>query len=229
MKNCNHTWISLVTVVDDDGEAIAEGRSIMPLLAKVSSAPGQQNLQVQSDKDRGRSLVAPNEMSTFDIESLPTEVIRTRGGVQVAQYPGLVVNGNTVATTLFADRASAESSLALGCVALFARTEKKELRGQVRWLPSLEQSRIKLSGTVSAKDLENALVHLLARIAFVESEPPIRSQEEFDKRRSDRGRRIAEATQEVATWLTAMADQMFEVRKSLESFGSGGRHQRCRR
>ncbi|TWT53471.1 ATP-dependent RNA helicase HrpB [Rubripirellula amarantea] len=215
----------LVTVVDDEGEAIAEGRSITPLAAKVlktSSETSSTTAEPVSDVD-GEPW-SRSKMTTFDIDELPPEVVRTRGGVQVAQYPGFIIDGDSVATTLFPDRSSAETSLGLGCVTLFANAEKKELRGQVRWLPALEQARIKLSGTVSAKDLENALVHLLARIAFVESQPPVRTQAEFDRRRSERGRRIAEATQEVASWLTATADQMFEVRKALESFSGDGRY-----
>jgi ATP-dependent helicase HrpA len=106
---------------------------------------------------------------------------------------------------------------------LFSRTEKKELRGQVRWLPSLQQAKIKLSGIVPSKDLEDRLQRLLARIAFVENQPDIRSQTEFDLRSNQRSRRIAEATQEVATWLDSLAEAYFETRSELEEFAGNQR------
>ncbi len=207
-------WVS---VVDDDGQIVAEGRDVQPLLRQLgqtSTAP------ISDDSDESWSR---ESMKNFDIDDLPREVIRTRGGVQVAQYPGLVNLGDAVSTRLFSDQASAETALRQGVVRLYAITERKELRGQVRWLPSLEPSKIKLSGIVSASQLEHALIDLMARIAFVEGEKVIRTQKDFESRRADRGARIAKAAQEVAGWLGDLADSYFAVRRSLESIRSGGR------
>ena len=218
----------LITVVDDEGQAVAEGRSIEPLAkqlrtsATASSATDTadtDDANVDSEEDWSRQ-----SMTGFDIDDLPTEVVRMRGGVQVAQYPGFSVSVDNVSTKLFPDAASAEQSIRLGCTSLFAMTEKKELRGQVRWLPALEQAKIKLSGIVSSKDLEGSLTRLLARIAFVENQPVVRTAAEFDRRRGERAQRIAEATQEVATWLGSLADAYFEVRKDVESFRRNQRY-----
>jgi len=172
----------------------------------------------ESDESWSRESI-----NTFDIDQLPREVIRTRGGVQVAQYPGLADLGDAVSTRLFSDQAAADVSLRRGSMRLYAITERKELRNQVRWLPSLDQAKIKLSGIVSAANMEGALIDLLARIAFVEQEKVVRSREEFDARRSNRSERIAKAAQEVALWLGELADSYFAVRRSLESIRSSGR------
>ena len=218
----------LVTVVDDDGQAVAEGRSVAPLLKQLQSTanlsnPTAENPAGNSSEDQAESW-SRQSMVTFDIEQLPDEVIRMRGGVQVAQYPGLVVSQDAISTRLYPDQAAAEASIRRGCIELFAKSERKEVRGQVRWLPSLDQAKIKLSGIVSSKDLESSLECLMARIAFVEKQPLIRSQAEFDQRRSERGRRIAQATQEVASWLGNLADAYFSVRSALESFRSNRRY-----
>ncbi len=207
----------LVTVVDDQGAAIAEGRQVEPLKQLVGT-PETDPASPSPEADQEEW--SRESMTNFDIDLLPREVVRWRGGVQIAQYPGLVDRGDAVATGLFADEATAEQSLRSGTTRLYAIAEQKELRSQVRWLPSLEQAKIKLSGIVSADGIERALVDLLARIAFVESEPVVRSREAFELRRGERGRRIAEAAQEVATWLTALADGFFAARKELESFSS---------
>ena len=204
----------LVTVIDDEGTPIAEGRQVDPLKSSVATTENHSAGPTSDESDESWSR---GSMKTFDIESLPREVIRNRGGVQVAQYVGLVDLGDSAATRLFADAASAESSIGVGMTRLYAITERKELRNQVRWLPSLEQAKVKLSGVVPTGKIEGALCDLLAKIAFVEGQPVIRTAEEFEKRRSERGRRIAEATQDVAGWLSGFADAYFSVRRALES------------
>lgn len=204
----------LVTVVDDGGQAIAEGRSIEPLIARVGLSDAESTSQPTEPSQNEWSR---QSMTTFDIVDLPREVVQSRGGVQIAQYPGLVDLGDGVATSLFADQASAEASLRLGAMRLFAIAERKELRSQARWLPSLEQAKIQLSGAIAAASFEDALVDLLARIAFVESDPVIRTAEQFQSRRAERATRIAGAAQEVATWLSTFAEGYFAARRESES------------
>lgn len=213
----------LVTVVDDEGQAVAEDRSIAALSKKLRTVATGAHAADEVDAGDAAENWSRKSMTTFDIQQLPREVVRTRGGVQVAQYPGLVVAADGIHTTLYADASSAEASIRLGCVELFSRSEKKDLRGQVRWLPSLQQAKIKLSGIVSSKDLEDQLQRLLARIAFVENQTVIRSQAEFDLRSGQRSRRIAEATQEVATWLDSLAEAYFQTRSELETFAGNQR------
>ena len=201
----------LVTVVDDRGDVVAEGRNLAPLLCHSEQSTGEAGSEAPSESWTRES------MTTFDIDQLPHEVIRTRGGVQVAQYPGLVDQKDAVATQLFADQATAATAIRRGLLRLFALTERKALRNQVRWLPPLESAKIKLAGVVSAINIEAALIDLLARIAFVEGEPLIRSKADFDSRRSDRGERIAKAAQDVAPWLEEFGDSYFAVRSTLES------------
>lgn len=208
----------LVTVVDDEGNSIAEGRQIAPLVAKVGAGPAN----VPESTAEIDDVWSRDHSTTFDIDQLPREVVRVRGGVRVAQYPGLVDEGTFVKTTLFADAASAESSIRNGCVRLLAIAEKKELRSQVRHLPRMDQAKIKLSGVVSAGDMEDAMTDLMARIAFVENQPAVRSAAEFQSRRAERARRIAQAAQEVAGWVGQLADAYFEARKEIESVGKSG-------
>ncbi|WP_146403657.1 ATP-dependent RNA helicase HrpA [Planctomycetes bacterium CA13] len=204
----------LITVVDDSGKPVASGREVQPLKEKLGQAaiPMDQVEPEPIDESWSRE-----SMVTFDIDQLPKEVIRNRGGVKVAQYPAIVDLGNVAATRLMADQVSAAAANEQGMMRLFAIAEKKELRSQVRWLPSLEQAKIKLSPIVSASTIETQLVDLLARIAFIENQPSVRTKAEFEKRRSERARRIAEAAVGVAQVLPAMADAYFSARREIES------------
>ena len=206
----------LVTVVDDEGKPLAESRELTVLqnqFGKLDSDPSKSVEHV-----RGEDW-ARESTTTFDFDELPTEVVRSRGGVQVAQYPGLIDLGDSVSTDLFPDRASAETSLRLGTTRLYAIAERKELRNQVRWLPAIEEAKVKLSGVVRAAEMESALVDLLARVAFVEGQEVVRTRDSFEARRRERGQRIARATQEVASWLDHFAQHYFSARKEIESIG----------
>ena len=222
------SWDFLITVVDDDGQSIAEGRNVEALARTLGtsmgeSAPGRsQEASNAESEDWSRT-----NMQTFDIDLLPHEIVRQLGGVHVAQYVGLSVHDGTVATKLYPDASLAQRGLVLGCVRLFATCEQKELRRQIRHLPDLTQVKVKLAGAVSAASFEESLEHLLARVAFIENEPLIRSLEAFEQRRSERARRIAEATQEITGWLSQLAEGWFETRKAIESVqigSSGGSH-----
>ena len=204
----------LIQVVDDAGETVATGRSVEPLRQKLGSPESGEADTTVNPSDESWSC---DSMTTFQIDSLPREVVRDRGGVRVAQYPGLLDLGEAVATRLFADETAAESATRLGLMRLYAIAEHKELRSQVRWLPTLEQAKIKLTGVISAAEFESSLIDLLARIAFVEKQPLVRTKDEFESRRKERAARIAKATQEVATWLTTLADGYFDTRRQLES------------
>lgn len=206
----------LVTVVDDSGKTIDQGRGVGPLQDRfLSTAKGPNSEPVSS----GEKMEPWQRTKTiaFDFGELPREVVRRRGGVEVAQYPGLVDLGDGVATQLYPDLASAEASIKRGTTRLFAIGERKELRSQTRHLPQLEEAKIKLSGVISSSEIEAALIDLLARLAFVENEPLIRSQQAFEARRGDRASRIAIAAQELATWLVRFAEASFAVRKAMES------------
>ncbi len=205
----------LVTVVDDQGESVAAGRELKGLQKRFATTTDRAPAAGASDESWSRESI-----TTFDIPELPREVVRELGGVQVAQYPGLVDRGDAVSTSLFPDQSTAEAALSQGLTRLYAITERKELRNQVRWLPALDEAKIKLAPIISAAKMEPALIDLLARIAFVEGEGVVRSKEAFEARRGERSRRIAEATQEIAGWLANLAEKYFSVRSELESRGS---------
>jgi ATP-dependent helicase HrpA len=96
-------------------------------------------------------------------------------------------------------------------------TPSLNAKNSVRWLPDLQAIKVKLTGLVAADNLENALIDLLARIAFVEKLPVVRTRDEFNARRQNRGQRVAIATQEVAAWLNGFAEHAFIVRRELEN------------
>ncbi len=203
----------LVNVVDDAGKTIAQSRSVEDAKRQV----GVEVAQVTEPTEASDADWSRERMTTFEIESLPEQVVRVRGGVRVAQFPGLVDLGDAVATRLFTDPASAAAATQRGLMRLYALTELKELRTQVRHLPGLNDAKLRLAPIVPAAEFERSLIGLLARKAFVEGEPLVRTRAAFEALRSQRARRIAEAACEVAPWLPALADAYHAARRGWES------------
>ena len=203
-----------VKVVDDSGRSVAEGRS-------VSEVRTQLNLVAPEDETPSDQPIADAEfdrdgLTSFDFEELPVEIVRKRGGVQVAQFPTIVDRGSSVDLRVMTDRRAAEQTARTGLMRLYAIAERREIRSQIRWLPELEKSRLLMAHTIPSANFEQQLCDLLARRAFVESEPLVRTRTEFERRREDRGRRIAIATQDIAVWLPKLATAIHAVRSRME-------------
>ncbi len=205
----------LIRVIDDDGRLIAESRSASQLKHLASTDQSAATDLQSSDK---LSAWARQSMTTFDIDELPTQIVRQRGGVQVAQFPAIVDLGDKAATAVFADQDTAQAAMQRGLMRLYAISERKELRSQVRNFPGLNEAKIRLASIVPAAQFEQAMIDLLARRAFVEGETSVRTAEAFAKTASERGRRVAVATQEVAPWLMPLADAFHAARQAIEAF-----------
>lgn len=204
----------LIAVVDDDGKTLAQARSVDPLIGRFAGQTAETAAVVSDASDQ---QLPTEPMQSFAIDRLPTEVIRERGGVRVAQYPALVDQGDHVSVALFPDKANADIVMQQGITRLYAISERKELRRQVRWLPQLAETKIRLSGAVPVADFESSMMDLIARMAFVENQQPVRSKDEFESRRVDRGERISVAVQEVAKWMEKLGHAYLEMRGQIES------------
>lgn len=204
----------LVRVVDDEGKTLATDRSVdaikqtLGAITNVADAAADSSTESE-DWSRDR-------MTAWDIDRFPAEVIRRRGGVQVAQYPGLVDHGEFVSTRLFPEPGSADTGIRMGLTRLFSIACRKDLRAQVRHLPALADAKMKLSPIMSASVIEPALADLLARLAIVEKRPLIRTAEEYAARLAGAPAMIGQASQDVAGWLPKLTTAYHAMRYARE-------------
>jgi ATP-dependent helicase HrpA len=205
-----------IQVIDDAGKPLAQGRSMAEIRQQLHldldtvTPSASTTIEVLDD------ALNCDQLTSFPEQDIPEEVLRSRGGVSVAQFPTLIDRGSSVDLRLVSDRLTAEQFLRRGLMRLFAITERKELRSQVRWLPEIDKARLLLAHTVPAGEFEEQLIDLLAKRAFVDDEPLVRSKALFQSRREERGRRIAVATQTIALWLPSLAKAVHAVRQCLE-------------
>lgn len=210
-----------VQVVDDEGRSVATGRSVAEVRSQLNLPENGDGASAGVEAELRDEDLDRDGLVAFDLQRLPEEVIRRRGGVQVAQYPALIDRGESVDVRVMADRGAAEMATRRGLMRLFAIAERKEIRSQIRWLPEVDRARLLMAHALPSSTFEANLGDLIARLAFVEGEPLVRTPEEFAARRGERGRRIAVATQDVATWLPELASAVHAVRGLLESAKGG--------
>lgn len=203
----------LVEVVDDDGRSLAVARGLEAARAQAGVDAGDMDAPAPVSD----AAWARDSMTSFEIEQLPEQVTQARGGVHVAQFPGLVDLGDAVAVCLFSDVSAAEASTRRGATRLFALAQQKELRSQVRHLPGLADAQLRLASILPTSELQPRLVELLARRSFVDGQPMLRSDEQFQRLRSEAPRRIAAAACDLAAWLPALADAFHAARSGWES------------
>lgn len=211
-------WKFLIRVVDDSGKVLASDRSIDSIkqtLGTIADSTESEGSEKADNENWHR-----DRMTTWDLDLLPREVVRRRGGVHVAQYPAMVDEGDGVSTRLFADERLAEASSRLGLTRLFAIACRKDLRTQVRHLPAIADAKMKLSGLISSSVMESSLADLLARLAVVEKRPIIRTPDEYQERFKEAPARIGEATRDVAVWLSKLTQSYHAMRVVWEDTGS---------
>ena len=209
----------LVTVVGDDGTTVAQSRSVSAVASAARRVVGGESVSASSDRDDDPPFKRTS-MKTFDIEQLPATWTAVRGGVEVVQYPGFRIKPDTISTTLYPDRDSAERSIRDATTRLFALRLNRDLKSQVKHLPALADAKLKIGGMLGGH-VESSLVVLMARIAMVEHQKPVRSAEEFERRVGEKSRRIPEAAVELSTWLATFARDGFAARREFESFKRG--------
>lgn len=203
----------IITVVDDDGKQIAEHRDLSILQKEFNEQQGAVELDqfTQIDDEWNRKHV-----TTFDIDRMPEYVMRQKNGMSIRLFPGWVDHGENVSTDLFNNQQAADQSINRAMTRLYGHAEKKEIKTQVKNFPRLAEATIKLSDRIASRDLERRLMDLLARVAFVSNEQPIRTKIEFDKRLGGAMERLSLGSQEIAKWLAKWIDQHFELRSLLE-------------
>ncbi len=209
---------ALVNVVDDAGQTLASDRSV----AGVRSQLGvEEEASGHPAASAAAAVVTRSGLRAFPEEGLEARVVVERGGVRVEQFPALTDDGDAVSLRLFADAATAEAVTRSGLTRLYAILERKELRSQVRWLPGGDRAKLLLARVLPTDRFESAIADLIARLAFVDQQPLVRTPAEFEARRVDRGQRIAIATQQIAKWLPAWSEAYQTARREWETLGKG--------
>ncbi len=203
-----------IEVIDDQGRVLEQSRDLQELQSK--SASEQAVVTVQATKELVAESWSRKQMTTFDIDTLPESLSIRRGGVHVTVFPTLIDDAGNVRTEIVDRKEIALKHLSMAVLRLFSNVERKELRSQVTHLPNFQNAQLRLASVLGADRLTNGLCDLIAKLAFVDGQEPVRSKEAFELRRIDRIKRISLAAQDVAKWLPKLAEHYHAIALSLE-------------
>ncbi len=207
-----------IRVVDSEGQAIAEGRS----LAEIRSQLGPQHTTNVVDVDD--ATWKQDGLTDWSWGELPKEVMIRRGTTELAAFPAIVDQGEAVGLRLFDSRAAADQTTRQGLVRLLQIKHRKSLRSQVNWLPDLDQHAVRVARLIPASEFKKQLSDLITRIAFVDRDKIPRTEIEFSELIANATERISVATLAVSKWLpnwTSHTQAAFlQLEQTPDRFGS---------
>jgi ATP-dependent helicase HrpA len=199
-------------VIDADGKVNASGRDLVAIRAKMNTVPPPAAASgTITDWNR-------TGLTTWDWDEIPTLIYVLRGGIQVPLYPTLLDHGDRVSEVLANAPALAQQGLHSGTRRLLALRHRKMIRGQVSWLPTLNEMTIQASGLISSDRLREQIGDLLAERAFFSHATGVpRHRDAYEALHENAGEKIAEATQDVAAILPRILAAYHQVRLVMES------------
>jgi len=216
-----------VQTVDDTGKSLASSRDLTELQKQIQIAIPATH---QAPTRPVSYVWTRDAIAAWDIDELPVSVVETVSGIRVERYPTMQVQATKIGTGIVDHPHLAEQMLREGLIHWFARSERREIKSQIQFLPGWEQASLWLSDRWNGDKLSDWIGLLMARLAFVEVDwsrslpdftMSIRTQLEIEALRVDRVRRIALAAAEIGRWLPKLGESYQQVRKLREVSWSG--------
>ncbi|MFN0052394.1 MAG: ATP-dependent RNA helicase HrpA, partial [Planctomycetales bacterium] len=210
-----------IRVVDGGGAERAAGRDWQALRASLGAEASRSFTQMSADDPRWKR----EGLTTWDFGDLPREVEVSRGAVDLKGYPALLDASTSVSLRLLdsAERAASESRR--GLRRLFVLNQGRELKGQVNYLPGIEQSLMLGATLEGAGQLKSQLVDLLADRALYGdgtrqlARRPV-TQLEWNALARAAASRIGLAVQDVTLLLEPLMKAYQEARLAVERLGA---------
>jgi len=181
-----------VRVVDEDGETLATGRDLVQL--RKTLAAGATTSPAQIDD----SQWTRDGLTEWSFDDLPAQINVLRGGVQVAAYPSLIDQGETVGLRLFDQPARAAIETRAGIRRLAAIALKKYVKRQVENLPHLNEWTMLSAAMGGAAAFRQNLMDLIVdRAMFPQKGPYPRTEADYQQRLKSARSLIPVAVQDV--------------------------------
>ena len=195
-------------VIDSKGESLSVGRNLEDIRRQVGVEAATQILAIDDPHWTRDGLRA------WNFGDLPAEVEVRHGGTTLKAYPALIDQQETVAMRLADTPERALAQTRSGLRRLFLFSVARELKSQVDWLPGLEAMRLHAISSVPG-DLRQQLVELLADRAFLEGQPPVHTQTEFERQREAGRQRIGLAVQDVLAIVPRLLESLHQAHLAL--------------
>jgi len=203
-----------VRVVDDEGKPILTSRDVdrvqRELRQKVATSFAELR-DVHWHRDG---------MTNWDLEEFPEQVTFKRGGLKLIGYPMLIDTGRDVALRLGDSADKAARKTHGGLRRLICLAEHNELRGQVAWLPGLDQWKLYAATLCGSRQLEQQLEELIADRAFLEQYEIPRTTADYEEFRRRGRERVGLAIQMITPLMRRLLESYHRAKLAIEEHES---------
>ena len=197
-------------VVGPEGNIEAQGRDVNQILQQL-------DVQLEEPADHvGSRDWDRDDITSWDFEELPKEIVVRRSGINVPAYPSLIDRGTTVQIRLLSSVEKSERLSRQGIMRLYSIAQNRSLRNQTRWLPQWDQLCLHAATVLNSRDLKQQLQDLIADRAFLGDTCLPRDQNEFECRLKNAPERISVATQDVAQLIPRLFESYHQAKLALD-------------
>ena len=172
-------------VVDSGGKTVTEGRD----LATIRESLGVEKA-VEVDRTVDNGTWTRDGITEWDFGELPQQITISRNNIELAAFPTLIDDGDSVQLRLLNSADLARRETRAGVRRLYAMKKRKALRSQVSWLPRFEEICVLAAPVISKEALTDQVRDLIADRAFFQrGERLPRDAEAFAARLEDSAER----------------------------------------
>ncbi|MEZ6116915.1 MAG: ATP-dependent RNA helicase HrpA [Pirellulaceae bacterium] len=204
-----------IEVLGHDGQKHAAGRELPNLRQELKQADIKSNVAVSLDHWDRVDIV------TWDFGDIPESEQLLRHGIPITVYPGLQDGNEACRQVVFDSAVRREHETRLALTKLFSHAHRKSLKTQLRWLPEWERFSLFASSLMPADVLKDEIRELIARRAFLDSQPLPLTHADWERFQRNAVERIAMATQDVSAVLPKLFSAYHEARLAVEQIQSG--------
>ena len=166
-----------IRVVDGAGQPLASGRDLRVLQSQLAATASDVLASPPTDERFRRT-----GLTHWDFDALLERVQVSRGGIQIAAYPAIVDEGNTVGVRLFDTAECARRASQAGIRRLFALQVREELAMHVEYLPAIEQICLHFAPLAKGEEIRRDVADLIVDRVFLRDDAEIRSGDVFRNR-----------------------------------------------
>ena len=211
-------------IVDAEGATLDQGRDLARLKQRHAASGHGRSQRLPSVGMEREGLTA------WDVEDIPASVDIERAGIRLKGFPALVDCGDSVALRVLDSQATAGQAHRQGVRRLLLLSLPREVRYLRKHLPALEQMRLQYAkaprlqpaqqaaqpGPAPGRHgIEEALIHLVFDLAFLDGRPALRSARDFAHRMAECAPHLMATANEAMERVARVLDLYQQVRRTL--------------
>ncbi len=199
-----------IAVTDQKGRVVAGGRDLQTLRVQL----GQKTADVIRHAASG--AWQRDGVRAWDFGELPDTVTVDSRGMAVHGYPAIVDQGQAVALRVMDTADGAAAATRRGLRRLFALQVASELAFIEAELEDVAAAAMKIAPLCDRRTLVDDLLDAAVDATFIEGQPPVRNDGQFDRRLLDRGAQLQSLAERLWQIVRQTIDAYHQARLAID-------------